>query len=346
VTPKERFHATIDRKSVDRPACWLGIPDKKALPGLYSHFGVQDLDGLKAAVGDDVQNFDLPYDSPEAKEIVLALNFAKERRIGSNEERSLSLPGVFEDAEAPGDFDAFDWPEPEAFIDPRECRRRAEYTPRDTASVAILWSAHFQDACAAFGMETAFIKMLTDPELFRALNDRIVDFYLRANRVLYEAAADRLDAVLIGNDYGSQLGLMVSPAILREYVLPGTRRLVDQAKSYGVKVIHHSCGAVADLIGDIIDIGADCIHPMQALAKGMEPESLARNFGGRVAFCGGVDAQQLLINGSAQEVREAVRRLKRLFPTGLVVSPSHEAILADTKPENIRALFETVREKT
>ncbi len=340
---RERFLATIERKPVDRPACWLGVPDRKALPGLFGHFGVDSLAGLKARIGDDVYHFELPYEAPGATAIEMALNFAKDRVISVNEARNLSLPGVFEEAESEADFDSFDWPDPARHISPDRCRAAVAAAPADKAVMGVLWSSHFQDACAAFGMENAFVKMLTEPNLFRILNRRIVDFYLAANQILYEAAADSMDAVLIGNDFGSQQGLMVSPSILREWVLPETKRLVDQAKSYGLKVVHHSCGSIAGLIPDLIAIGVDAIHPIQALASGMEPEKLKRQFGAQVSFFGGVDAQYLLVRGLASEVVEKVLALKALFPTGLVISPSHEAILADTKPENIEALFAAAR---
>jgi len=86
----------------------------------------------------------------------------------------------------------------------------------------------------------------------------------------------------------------------------------------------------------------DVIHPIQALAVGMSAERLARDFGDRVAFCGGVDVQDLLVHGSPAEVKARVRELCALFPTGLVVSPSHEAILPDVAPANIAAMFEAV----
>jgi uroporphyrinogen decarboxylase len=75
----------------------------------------------------------------------------------------------------------------------------------------------------------------------------------------------------------------------------------------------------------------------------MQPDRLKREFGDRVAFCGGVDTQALLVNGTPAEVAAAVDRLRGLFPTGLVISPSHEAILPDIGPANIEALFAAVR---
>ena len=137
---------------------------------------------------------------------------------------------------------------------------------------------------------------------------------------------------------------MLSRDLIREFVFPGTRALVEQAKAYGLKVIHHSCGAIRDLIPDLAAMGVDAIHPIQALAAGMDAEGLAREFRGQVSFCGGVDAQNLLVHGTPDAVGRRVRELKALFPTGLIISPSHEAILPDIAPENIRALWAAVRE--
>ena len=101
-------------------------------------------------------------------------------------------------------------------------------------------------------------------------------------------------------------------------------------------------GELAD-IPLLIEAGADAIHPIQAKATGMEPDRLKRDFGERVAFCGGVDAQELLVNGQPEEVAAAVIRLREIFPTGLIVSPSHEAILPDIPPANVEALFAAMR---
>ena len=179
--------------------------------------------------------------------------------------------------------------------------------------------------------------------MFKVVIDRITDFYLKANEIFYEATRGYLDVVLIGNDFGSQTGLMVDPDLLNNYVFPGTKKLIDQAKSYGLKVIHHSCGSIFPIINDLIELGVDVIHPVQALAKDMDAPNLKKHFDGRVAFCGGVDAQQLLVNGTPEQVIQKVLELKEIFPTGLVISPSHEAILPDIPPENIKALFDAVK---
>jgi uroporphyrinogen decarboxylase len=343
MTHKDRFFATVARVDVDRPACWLGLPTSDAVPGLLRHFKVKSIDELKKKIGDDIYPVEVPYHHPPANHISCAFDFAKKSHAGTNEERTLTALGFFEDYSDSTAIGDFNWPDPASHISLDECCAAISKAPADMAVMGILWSAHFQDACAAFGMETALMKMMVEPEMFRAVINRITGFYLKANEIFYEAGKGRLYAVLIGNDFGCQNGLMLSPDLLRMLVFPGTRRLIEQAHSYGYKVIHHSCGAVADIIPDLIEMGVDVIHPIQALATGMDPQNLKTRFGSKVSFCGGVDAQNLLVNGSPEQVRTKVHELREIFPTGLILSPSHEAILPDVPPANIETLFNEVQ---
>ena len=337
MTHLERFLATLDRRPVDRPARWVGMPTHEAVPGLLAHFGASDMPQLKQALGDDIWPVEVPYQHPPANHIACAFDFAKGGDT-DYEKRSLTAPGFFEDICEASQVDSFPWPDPTEHMNSADCREAVAAAPPGYAALGVMWSAHFQDACSAFGMEVALMRMLESPALFQAVIDRITGFYLEANRIFYEACGDRLHAVLIGNDFGSQTGLMLRPELLRRFVFPGTRRLIDQAHEYGYRVIHHSCGAVRDVVEDLIDLGADAIHPIQALATGMDAASMRRDFGDRVAFCGGVDAQNLLVNGTPDQLRGEVGRLRELFPTGLILSPSHEAVLPDVPPANIEAL--------
>ncbi len=334
---KERFHLTIERKAVDRNASWLGYPDEAALPDLFSYFEASSIEELKVKIDDDIWPVDVPYSSPYGNHIAGAFDFRQDKSIDKHQ--TLTDPGHFELVSDPAEVEMFEWPDPVKYIDKEESRRRVNAIPNDKIAMGMMWSAHFQDACSAFGMETALIKMYTEPEMFMAVMDRITKFYLEANAVFYEATKGELDAVLIGNDFGTQTGSLVDPVLIEQYVLPGTALLVEQAHAFGLTVIHHSCGSVFDLLPAIIKTGADVIHPIQALAKNMEPWRLKENFGDQVSFCGGVDAQELLINGTPEMIRKKVEELKAVFPTGLIISPSHEAILPDINPANIEAIF-------
>ena len=320
------------------------MPVPAAYENLFKHFKVHNLLELKLKLDSDIWEIDVPYNHPPNNHIAMAFDFPKKGQ--DMEHRTLTAPGFFEDYTDPlkDDINAFDWPDPAEHIDPEECRNVIEEVPEGYLIMGVLWSAHFQDIYSAFGMSTAFVKMLRYPVIFNAVHDRIVEFYLKANKIFYEATKGMLDAVLIGNDFGGQKRLMLSPENIRKFAMPGAKKIVDQAKSYGLKVIYHSCGSIFEAIPEFIKIGVDAIHPIQALAASMEPERLKNQFFDRVSFCGGVDAQELLVFGTPNQIREKVYKLKKIFPTGLIISPSHEAILPDIPPENIEALFQAVKE--
>ncbi|MFI3320285.1 MAG: uroporphyrinogen decarboxylase family protein [Rikenellaceae bacterium] len=342
MTHKERFLATIERREVDYPASWMGMIASESYDALYKHFNVSSLDGLRQALGDDVYGIDVAYNNPPTNDIGCALNFAKDLGALNQEERTLSAPGFFEDITDISLIESFNWPNPADHIDVAECRRRAVEAPSDYFRMGIIWSAHFQDVCAAFGMSTALMAMYTDTDFFMALVDRIIKFHLEAGEIFYEATKGELDGILIGNDFGTQTSLFMAPDDLRKYILPGTKKLVEQAKDYGLKVMHHACGAIYPVIDDLFDMGIDSLHPIQALATDMNAEKLSADFK-RGSFFGGVDQQQLLVNGTPEEVAADVARLKRLFPTGLVISPSHGTITSDIPPANMEALFRAVK---
>jgi len=263
---------------------------------------------------------------------------------GGRPKKTLNQPGVFAGCEDPGDVDAFDWPDPD-HLDFTACTKTIDYVvAKEMAVVGGMWIPFFHILCDFMGMDNYFIKMHTHPEVVDRVTERVLDFYLEANRRFLDAASDRIDVFFFGNDLGSQQDLLISPAMFERFVLPGIVRVVEQAKSHDLEVMLHSCGAVSKIIPALIDTGIDALHPLQARASGMDAENLVGRFGGRIAFVGGVDTQDLLPFRSASAVRKEVRRLKALFGSRFVVSPSHEALLPNVKIENAIAMRDAARE--
>ena len=343
----ERFFATVERKPVDRPACWLGDPTPEAVMSLCAFYGVADVKELKRCCGDDFYAVELPYHSETCNAIYAAFDWYRNGMNVDVENRTLTAEGCFSHCEDMDDVLSvdFSWPDPEQYIDPEECRQLVAEAPEDKAILCMLWACHFQDVCAAFGMENCLMNMISSPEIVHYINDKIVDFYCKALRIFLDAVGGKVHAILIGNDIGSQLCTIISPEKIAEFVIPGAKKLVDIAHEYGVKVIYHSCGSVVPAIPMLIDIGVDVIHPIQALAEGMDPQNLHAKFGGKVSFCGGVDTQHLLPNGTPEQIAAKVKELRALFPTGLIISPSHEALLPDVPPANVKAMFDETKKE-
>jgi uroporphyrinogen decarboxylase len=164
--------------------------------------------------------------------------------------------------------------------------------------------------------------------------------YYEANERFLASGGGMIDAIFFGNDFGTQRDLFISTHHFDVFVLPWIHRFTEQAKRHGLQVILHSCGSVHRVIGRLIDAGVQCLHPLQAKAHGMDAVTLVRDFGGKVAFLGGIDTQELLIKGNPDQIREEVRRLKDIFGPTWIASPSHEALLPDIHPRNVAAMAE------
>jgi uroporphyrinogen decarboxylase len=109
-------------------------------------------------------------------------------------------------------------------------------------------------------------------------------------------------------------------------------------------VLFHSCGAVREILPDLIDIGVGALLVFQTTAVGMDVPSMVRDFGGRLAFYGGIDIQQLLSFGTPEEVKATVRRNVEAFSEcgGYIVANSHHGVTT-IKGENIEAMCAAAR---
>jgi uroporphyrinogen decarboxylase len=145
----------------------------------------------------------------------------------------------------------------------------------------------------------------------------------------------------VADDVGTQEGLMVSREMFREFFAPRLSRLVDLAHSHGAKLLFHSCGAIRPLVEDIIEIGVDILDPLQAAAKGMEPEALKADFGDRLCLHGGICTQHLLPEGSPEDVRSEVRRRIGILGDGggYILAPCH-VVQTDVPTENVLAMVD------
>lgn len=248
---------------------------------------------------------------------------------------------MLSDAQSVADLDRVEWPEVR-YLDFSETLAVLD-AAGDHYRLSGFWSPFFHDLCYLFGTEELLLLLMESPEVVKAALERIAGFYLEANERFLEVAADRVDALFIGNDFGTQCGLLFSPTLFREHFLPWIARFARQAHNRGRAFVLHCCGGIADIIGDLIGAGVDGLHPMQTAAHGMAPESLAEWFDGQVVFWGGLDTQGLLQNGTPEQVDREIARLRRLFGSRIVIGPSHEALLPSVNIENVLQIARTLK---
>lgn len=332
MTGRERIRAIIAGQPADRGGFWLGNPHPDSWAGLHRYFRTATEEELRRQLNDDYRWIEpsSAYHHPNGKPI-----FDVQRKG-----HELSAGGALADCETVADVETFDWPDPD-FLEFSDILHRLE-NAGEIYRASGFWCPFFHDVADFLGMENYFLKMYTHPEVVHAVTSRVTGFYLEANRRLFEAAGDLIDGFFFGNDFGTQLDLLLSPELLEEFIFPYFRKLITLAKSFGKQVILHSCGSIFRIIPNLLEMGVDALHPLQALAANMQARTLADHFKGKLAFVGGIDTQELLIHATPEQVAAEVRRVMEILGPRLIVSPSHEAILPDIPPRNIEAMARAV----
>ena len=338
MTSRERVLRTLQFEPTDRAP--YDLFEGEIWPTLMDYFrhehGLEDRDQVHDFLGTDFRWIERRYLGPE--QITKA---GGEPMVFSQEVAKGPLAG----AETIAEVEAYEWPDP------------AWWQPGDYAAARQRWPEHalvflpgcryiFWSACQAFGMEAAMLKMLTAPKLFdafvRCQHEFNMDMFFRN----VKAARGHCDICYLGDDFASQQSMLISPDLWRKHVKPYLAEEVRLARDHGMVVFYHSCGAVRPILADLIDVGVNALLVFQTSAVGMDAESIAREFGGRLAFCGGIDVQRVLSYGTPEQVQAAVEANVRAFADcgGYIVANSHHGI--DTvRGENIVAMCNAAKNR-
>lgn len=247
------------------------------------------------------------------------------------------------------DLHTHSWPDPD---DPRltkglRARGKELHEGTDYAIVMGLPGRVFSLGQRLCGFEDWLVNLITNPKFAGALLDKGVEIESQMVKNMLGEVGDNVDVVMCPDDLGMQNALLISPELYRKMIKPRHKRLLDAIKSHTkAKLLLHSDGAIAPVIGDLIDVGVDVLNPVQVSAAGMgDTKWLKKEFGEHICFWGAIDTHHVLPFGTPEDVGEEVRRrIEDLAAGGGYVVASVHNIQAEVPPENVCAMFEAAKE--
>jgi uroporphyrinogen decarboxylase len=247
-------------------------------------------------------------------------------------------------------IDAFPWPDPlddGRFAGMADAARRASEDEGRAVHVGSICGGLTEGLFKMRGFEDGYMDLAAEPARARRVMERILEIKL----AYWERALRELDGLvdIVGeaDDLGGQDRPLFSPATYRALVKPLQRELFAFIRARTpARIFFHTCGAVRDLVPDLIEIGVDILNPVQVSAAGMDGAGLKREFGRDLVFWGGgVDTQQVLGSGTPDEVRAEVRRrIDDLRAGGGFVFAAVHNVQPNVPPANIIAMWEAWRE--
>lgn len=228
---------------------------------------------------------------------------------------------TFPDADAPGRF--------------RDAGNIVQKFKDDYLVIGDIEVTIFALARQLVGMEKLLIDMAMNAEYVKPLFEACAGFQTEMGLRLIDCGVDMLWA---GDDFGSQMGLLLSPQMFEDFLKPHYQRMNAAFKNVKPDIILalHSDGAVSQLLDSISDIGYEVFNPVQPGVPGHSPKELKDGFGDTFAFWGAVDQQELLPRGTDDELENDIKKKIGILgkDRGYMIAPAH-IIQNDVSPERV-----------
>jgi uroporphyrinogen decarboxylase len=136
--------------------------------------------------------------------------------------------------------------------------------------------------------------MAIDPDWVKDMANTYAELTINLMEILFEKEG-KPDGIWLYEDMGFKGRPFMSPDMYREIIQPSHKKTIDYCHSQGLKVIMHSCGFIEPLLPGMVEAGIDCLQVIEIKA-GMDLIRIKKNFGDKIALCGGMDARNLVAN--------------------------------------------------
>ena len=196
----------------------------------------------------------------------------------------------------------------------------------------------FEQAWYLRGFEAILMDFISNPAIAHELLERITEILTAASKKIVAAG---IDVLILGDDIGSQGGLIISLPHYREFLKHRHQKVIQEVKSVNpeIQVLYHSDGNILEAIPDLIEIGIDILNPVQP--ECMDPEYVKSIYGKDLSFWGAISLQKTLPFGTKDDIVREIRMRAESIGRGgrYVIAPAH-VIGSDVPWTNIIAFCE------
>lgn len=201
-------------------------------------------------------------------------------------------------------FRAYPWPDPDQF-DYSRFDKIASYLPKGMKLMVFGPNGVLENVIALVGYDRLCYLLYEGPDLVKAVFDAVGSRMVR----YYENAVSfsTVGLLMSNDDWGFNTQTFLSPAMMRQYLFPWHKKIVEIAHKAGIPALLHSCGNLEAVMEDIIeDLGYDGKHSYEDNI--LPVEEAYRRWGHRIAILGGVDLD-FLVRRPVEEIRSRCQNL-------------------------------------
>jgi len=243
-------------------------------------------------------------------------------------------------AQTMADIDNFSFPDPDAPGRYRDVGNLVAKYHDDYFIIGDIEVTVFSLGHQLAGMEKLLVDMMMQSEYVIPLFKACAEFQTEIGLRLIDRG---VDAIWFGDDFGTQQALIMDKETFRTQLKPFYTEMIRKFKARNPEIIPilHCDGAVAELMQDIHEMGFEVFNPVQPGVPGHLPRDMKDNFGHLFKFWGAIDQQDLLPNGTDEELeKDIIEKISILGEGGgYMISPAH-ILQADVSPERVLKFIE------
>ncbi len=248
------------------------------------------------------------------------------------------------------DLEKFRWPDPDS-INMKEVEGYASQAKKLFEETDyVICAEHpvygvFELGCWMCGFDDFLLRMIMDVEFVDKFFRKIYEYQKRVIEIYYGALGKYIHYTSSGDDFATQSSMFMPIEIFSGHIKPLLKERIGYTKKFtDALFLHHSCGSVFPMIGELIGAGVEILNPIQPKANDMAPSNLKDNYGDRIVFHGGIDTQELLPFGEKEGIEENVKHTIGILNKngGYIFAGAHN-IQEDVPPQNLIYMFEAAR---
>ncbi|MHB1346857.1 MAG: uroporphyrinogen decarboxylase family protein [Candidatus Humimicrobiaceae bacterium] len=173
------------------------------------------------------------------------------------------------------------------------------------------------------GMNDFMMMVYEDRDLVEEMLEDSTVHFVNMSKAMVAAG---VDFIFPADDVAFKTGLFIPPKIFKEIWVPRMRRIFEPAVNAGIPVMFHSDGKIDDIVEDLIDMGLNCLNPMDPY--GIDYSDYKKRYGSRLCLSGNYDVEFPLGNGTPDQIEADVKaRMEIMKPGyGYVATCSHSIV--------------------
>ncbi len=195
------------------------------------------------------------------------------------------------------------------------------------------------------GYQNFMTDLAANPRFANYILDMILEWSIAYMDCYLSEVGPYIEIMGAGDDFGTQYGPWISPHSFRKDTVPRFKKLIGSMKKKSrAKVMFHTCGATRWCFDDLVEMGVDLIHPLQANAAGNEnSKEIKKLIHGRLSVHGGLDNQGKFHLSKEIVAGDVKQKIAAFAPGGGYLFSCGHNIQPSCPPENVMAIFDTFK---